>query len=244
MTAKTRNRAQASKRFRLKLLDPEISRGETGQQFGNGFLDDGVNEVGRDFGQGREDKAPLMQPGMGDFQTRLLDDFLTEEEQVQVDHPGPPALFSDAAHVLLDFQKESEQLPGAHVAFERKHGVDEGRLLDGTHRLCAVEGRGAEKFYARAFLQRILRLPNLANRFAEVGARADESARFIAQKPAFSILSSASLSLASGTVRAKRIYPSPEGPKPFPGVVTTPQFLRTCAVNSLEVKPSGHRTQT
>lgn len=230
--------------FRLKLLDPEISSWETGQQFGNGFLDDGMNEAGRDFGQGREDEAPLVQSGMGDFQTRLLDDLLTEEEQVQVDHPGPPTLLSHAAHVSLDFQKESEQLPGDHAAIESEYGVDEGRLLDGTHRLRAVEGRGAEKFYARAFLQRILRLPNLANRLAEVRARADESARIQAQKPAFSILSSASLSLASGTVRAKRMYPSPEGPKPLPGVVTTPQFLKTCAVNSLEVKPSGHRTQT
>ena len=244
MTAKTRNRAQASKGFRLKLLDPEISRKKTRQQFGNGFLEDGVNEAGRDFGQGSEDKAPLVKSWVRYLQTLFLDDFLTEEEQVQVDHPGPPALFSDAAHVSLDFQKESEQLLGAYAAFERKNGVDEGRLLDGTHWLRAVEGRGGEKFYAPAFSQRILRLPNLANRLGEVRARADESARFIAQKPAFSILSSASLSLASGTVRAKRIYPSPEGPKPLPGVVTTPQFLRTCAVNSLEVKPSGHRTQT
>ncbi len=203
-----------------------------------------MNEAGRDFGQGREDEAPLVQPGMRHFQALLLDGFFSIEEQIQVDHPGPPPLFSDAAHFLLDFQEEREQLPGAHAAFEGENGVDEGRLLNGPHRLCAVEGRCAEKFYARAFLQRILRLLNLANRLAEVRARADEGARFIAQKPAFSILSSASVSLASGTVRAKRMYPSPEGPKPFPGVVTTPQFLKTCAVNSLEVKPSGHRTQT
>ena len=244
MTVKTRNRAQVSRGFRLKLLDPEISRRKACQQFRNGFLEDGMNEAGRDFGQGREDEAPLVKSWMRHFQTLFLDDFLTEEEQIQVDHPGSPALLSHTAHVLFDGQEKCEQLPGAYAAFERENGVDEGRLLDGPHRLRAIQGRCGEKFYARAFLQRILRLLNLANRLAEVRARADEGARIQAQKPAFSILSKASLSLASGTVRAKRIYPSPEGPKPFPGVVTTPQFLKTCAVNSLEVKPSGHRTQT
>ncbi len=203
-----------------------------------------MNEAGRDFGQGREDEAPLVQPGVRDFQPLLLDGFLTEEEHIQVDHPWTPALPSDAAHVLLDFQEERKEVVRADFGFEREYGVDEGRLLDGTHRLRAVEGRGAEKFYAPASAQFLFGLSDLANRLAEVRARADEGARFIAQKPAFSILSKASLSLASGTVRAKRIYPSPEGPKPFPGVVTTPQFLKTCAVNSLEVKPSGHRTQT
>lgn len=203
-----------------------------------------MNEAGLDFGQGREDEAPLVQPGMRDFQALLLDDFPTVEEQIQVDHPWTPALLSHAAHFLLDFQEERKKVVRADSGFERENGVDEGRLLDGPHRLRAVEGRCGEKFYTRAFSQRILRLPDLANRLAQVRARADKGARFIAQKPAFSILSSASVSLASGTVSAKRIYPSPEGPKPFPGVVTTPQFLRTCAVNSLEVKPSGHRTQT
>ena len=203
-----------------------------------------MNEAGRQFGQGREDEAPLVQPGMRRFQALLLDDHIAIEEQVQVDDPGPPPLLSDAAHLFFDIQEKREQILRADFAIERKDGVYEGRLLDGAHRLRAVERRSAEKFYPLGFLQLLLSLAKLANRLAEVRARADESTRLLAQKPAFSILSRASVSLASGTVRAKRMYPSPEGPKPLPGVVTTPQFLKTCAVNSADVKPSGHRTQT
>ena len=185
-----------------------------------------------------------MQPGMRHFQTLLADDRLIKEEQIQVDHPRAPPFPSYASHFFFHAQKESEQLLGTHSAFERKNGVDEGRLRDRTHWLRAIKRRYGSEPHPRAFLQLIYRLPNLANRLAQVGACADKGARLLAQNPAFSILSSASLSLSSGTVRAKRIYPSPEGPKPFPGVVTTPQFLKICAVNSLDVKPSGHFTQT
>ena len=193
---------------------------------------------------GVENKTPLMQPGVRYFQTLLADNLLAVEEQIQVDHPRPPPLPSYASHSLLDVQKESEQILGADSAFERKNGVDEGRLLDRTHGLCAIKRRYGSESHPRAFFQLIQRLQNLANRLAQIGACPDKGARLLAQNPTFSILSSASLSLASGTVRAKRIYPSPEGPKPLPGVVTTPQFLKICAVNSLDVKPSGHFTQT
>ncbi len=185
-----------------------------------------------------------MQPGMRHFQALPADDHIAIEEQIQVDHPRAPPFPPYASHFFFHAQKEREQFGGTHSAFERKNGVYEGRLRDRPYGLCTIKRRGAEKLHPWAFLQFIQRPLNLANRLAQVGACADKSARLLAQNPAFSILSSASLSLSSETVRAKRIYPSPEGPKPLPGVVTTPQFLRICAVNSLDVKPSGHFTQT
>ena len=97
-----------------------------------------MNDIRRDLGQGREDEAPLMQPWMRDFQPLLLDDFFSIEEQVEVDHPGPPPLLSHAAHYLLNIQEERKKVVWADFGFERKNGVDEGRLLDGPHRLRAV----------------------------------------------------------------------------------------------------------
>ncbi len=185
-----------------------------------------------------------MQPGMRYFQALPADDHIAIEEQIQVDHPRAPPFPPYASHFFFHAQKEREQILGTHSVFERKNGIDEGRLRDRPYGLCTIKRRNGSESHPRAFLQRIFRLPNLANRLAQVGACADKSTSLLAQNPAFSILSSASLSLSSGTVRAKRIYPSPEGPNPLPGVVTTPQFLRICAVNSLDVKPSGHFTQT
>ena len=46
---------------------------------------------------------------------------------------------------------------------------------------------------------------------------------------AFLSLSTASFILPTGTVNAKRTYPSPGAPKPLPGVVSTPALSRICA---------------
>ena len=183
-----------------------------------------MNEIGRDLGQGSEGEAPPGQPRVRHLQARLADDRLAVEEKVQVDHPGPPSLLSRAPQLPLDAQQEREQFGGTHPALEREDGVDEGGLRHGPHGLGAVKGGRGEEARPRDVLQLLARAPNLADRLAQVGARADEGADPGAQKPAFSILASASLSLSSGTVSARRTKPSPEGPKPLPGVVTTPQF--------------------
>ena len=130
-----------------------------------------MNEAGRDFGQRCEDEAPLMQPRM-----RRLPGLpppmtgIAVEEQIQVDKPGPPPLLTDAAHFLLDIQEERKKFVRADCGFERENGVYEGRLLDGPHRLRAVERRGGEKFYAWGFFATHLAPPE-AGEPARPGSR-------------------------------------------------------------------------
>jgi hypothetical protein len=50
--------------------------------------------------------------------------------------------------------------------------------------------------------------------------------------------------LSVDAVKDNLTHPSPDGPKPVPGVVTICNFWRSSAVNSEEVKPAGVFTQT
>ena len=90
-----------------------------------------MDEAGRDFGQGREDEAPLLQPGMRRFQAFLLDDHIAVEEQIQVDHPWTPTLFSHAAHLLLDIQEERKKFVRADFGFERETAFMKGGCSTG-----------------------------------------------------------------------------------------------------------------
>ena len=97
--------AQVLGRFRLKLLDPEISRRETGQQFRNGFLDDGGERSWARFRPGeRERSASRAAWDAGTSSPGSLITSSPEKEQVQVDVTrGPHRLFSHAAPFFARF---------------------------------------------------------------------------------------------------------------------------------------------
>ena len=59
------------------------------------------------------------------------------------------------------------------------------------------------------------------------------------QRRTFLIRSAAWASLSLDTVRVKRIYPSPDFPKPLPGVAAIPAFFRRNSQKVLDVYPLG-----
>ena len=104
------------------------------------FFEDGVDDVGGDFGEGLHDENSLVHEGVGDLEVRLIDDLLVEKQQIEIDGSGCPFLSAGASELFFDFEEEAEQFFGAVAAAELGGGVEVIILLGG-----ASDGRGFDK---------------------------------------------------------------------------------------------------
>ena len=81
------------------------------EQIANAHKERGVDQVGRQLGQGGEDESSFVHQGMGNDQVLGADDLVTVEQDVEVDQPWLPALPPNPAilghHRELDFDLET-----------------------------------------------------------------------------------------------------------------------------------------
>jgi hypothetical protein len=106
----------------------------------DGLLQDRMEQTRGQLSQGDQDKAPLMQMGMGDGQVRVLDYLGPIEEYVEVDdaRPHPKGLFP--SHPLLDPLQEGMQRTGREGSGHLCHAIDEPILISIPNGLCFIEG--------------------------------------------------------------------------------------------------------
>jgi hypothetical protein len=74
------------------------------QEFGNGFLQARMAEVRRNFVEGFQDKAPLMQERMGNRQVRQIDYQVVKKQQVKVNGSRSPFEKANSPESDLDCQ--------------------------------------------------------------------------------------------------------------------------------------------
>lgn len=138
------------------------------EQLLDGAVLRGVPPGRRDFGEGLEDEAALVQCGMWECEGGVLHHDGAVEEQIEVDDArsfgwGGGAV---AAHGVLDGEQAVEEIEGKDVGFQQGGGVDEARLVGVADGIGLVElGDGFEA----------AEVVEPANGFAQVVGGATES---------------------------------------------------------------------
>jgi hypothetical protein len=105
---------------------------------------------------------------------------LTEDQEVEVELPGPPASALMAAERPLEALERDEQREGAVLGggstghLERDHRVVEVGLLGDAHRSRSIQARDADEARAREIGERACRARKRGGRIAQVGAEPDE----------------------------------------------------------------------
>ena len=146
-----------------------------GQQFFNAALSGDV-ERGSNVGQRNQDEGAFGDAGMGDGEARVMDDFLSVEEDVEVQ--GARAVFfrADASVCGFDGVQCGKQAAGRQGGVVGAYGVQEIGLFGDAEGRGAVERRGGD--FAEVGMQRegLACAQQLFARFVLVAAEGDVDA--------------------------------------------------------------------
>jgi hypothetical protein len=98
------------------------------------------------LGQGNEDKATFMKPGMGNGQIGILHDQVVIEEDIQIHGTGTLGNRPfPVEHIRLDPLQFSEEVVRCEAGFKAKNGVQKAVLVDRAHRFRIIEaGEGGD----------------------------------------------------------------------------------------------------
>lgn len=98
-------------------------------------------QLGSDVGQGRENEAALPHARMRDHEIGFVEPGIADEQDVDIEGPGPPPLMADPTGVGLEPLSELEQLPRREIGLECDDSVEELPLLRPTDRFGHVHAR-------------------------------------------------------------------------------------------------------
>lgn len=121
------------------------------------------------------------------------------------------------------------------VRLKHRDGIVIIALFHSGERARFVNPRDFQDLHRKPARDFVERPSEIGCAVADVGAERDINPELFLYHLIFDIRSSASAILGSGTVSAKRTYPSPEGPRPLPGVATMAASSRSLAATSLEL---------
>ena len=131
-----------------------------------------MNLFGGDLGQRLQHEAPFRQTRMRDFQTRLPDNQVAEEQYVQVGC-AVRAGFAVASQLFLDLQAPRQQLPRSESSAEAEDGVDEVAAEALADRRGSIQMGGGDEFASRQAQQRHGGPAQQRGAVAQVRAEAD-----------------------------------------------------------------------
>jgi len=144
------------------------------EQPADGFLQGGMNGLGGDLGQGFEDEAPFVHPGMRDGARRPMQGLPVEEQQVQVDGAGPPTFGPPAAEGMFGGQQQVEQSGWVEGGLHAGGGVEITALAGRTaDRVSFVKTGEADRLDALSRAQQINGRLNDRLTVTQIGSQAD-----------------------------------------------------------------------
>ena len=135
----------------------------------------GVDDVGRDGGEGFENEAALVHSRVRHDQVRLVDDRVFAKKQVEVNNARTPVLGANAAKARFDFQKTFEYPARRKIGLNLGGGVQVGRLRRPADGHGFDEGADANDANARRPSQRFN--GGAQGRFAIAQVRAEPNIR-------------------------------------------------------------------
>jgi hypothetical protein len=110
-----------------------------------------------------------------DGQPRLVDRIVAEDEEVEIDRPGPPPLPALSPEPSLDLEQHPEERVGRQVGLDPGGGVEKAGLGGDPDRLGLVNRRDGR--HPHALLEQLQRLPKRRVAIAEVGTERDVRGR-------------------------------------------------------------------
>src|SRR5919109_1173053 len=85
--------------------------------------------VGAELGEQYANELPVGKTGMRDAEVGVVDPLPSEQQDVDVDLPRPPAIGRRTPDLLLDGLHGPQQVPGRPLPVNLQHLVQEGRLV-------------------------------------------------------------------------------------------------------------------
>ncbi len=176
---------------------------------------------------------------MGHGEPGGVDGPAVDEEDVRIEGPGGPPAAGAAARQDFEPLAFYEQSHGGQARADSDRLVQKARPAAGRVGGCFVDPGGLEQARPGPTRDGGRRPAQVRGAIASVGPQEQDGYHLRrAMRP------SAASSLSSGTVRAKRMKPSPPDPKPDPGEATMPASSRRRSAQRALEAPSGARHQT
>jgi hypothetical protein len=100
-----------------------------------------MDTIGSYLGQGNEDEAAFMKPGMGNGQVGVIHDQVVIEKNIQIHGTGTLGNRPfPAEHIGLDPLQFTEEVVRSEAGFKAKNGIQKVVLGDRTHRFRIIKG--------------------------------------------------------------------------------------------------------
>ena len=119
-----------------------LSNVNTSEEIADGQAADGIDEIGRDLGERFEDEPPLAEPGMRNDESRLVDDAVAEQDEIEIERPRGIRERAFAPTLVLDREQAVQQnacrQPG--LPYRRRIQIEPLRTGDAHRRRLAIAG--------------------------------------------------------------------------------------------------------
>ncbi len=101
-----------------------------------------ADDVGSQIAEGNQHEGPVPHPRMGNDQIVLLDDAVADQQDIDVEGSGSPALEPDPVGLCLCSLGGHQKLAGRPVRGQLDHQIEEGQLAGrAADRVGLVDGR-------------------------------------------------------------------------------------------------------
>jgi hypothetical protein len=113
------------------------------QQLSHGPPGHRVLPVRRDFREWRQNESAVPKSRMGHYETRLVDDQIAVEDQIQIESTRRTWIWALAAEALLDVLERAQKITGREARLADRGGIQKPRLVTDANGIGFVKGRHA-----------------------------------------------------------------------------------------------------
>ena len=106
------------------------------KQLPHRFSARGIDKIRRDIGKWHEHKSPQRKSGMGNGQARLLNNLISEKQNVDIQCTGALDLIPGAVLSLLYFMADRQQFVRRQVCVCLQNGIEKPGLVENLSRFC------------------------------------------------------------------------------------------------------------
>lgn len=136
---------------------------------------DWEHQIRSDLSERDQDERSLVESWVRDLESRLIDDSIVVDDQVEIEDSWPPPLFFGTVTPVLGFdgKQRVEQSARAEGGLDMDDAVEVGALLDGSDRVCLDDGRFVDEVNVVVLSDRVDRAAECGFSISKIGADRD-----------------------------------------------------------------------